>query len=214
MTPRARYPGPTCEWCCVFITRACVCLCQLGDAGALGASPTPVLVGGIPRASPIITSGLRFVCVGSVAGELYCWGSDHSDEVKLCPPCPSTGPGIGTLREPLCVCVCVSQLGVANSGSQATDDLPPTLASALAAANVTALGAGDAFTCAVNGSDSLLCWGDNGYMQLGEESDTVVSTAGPVVVPLAGVSSIALGFGHACAIVKGAHTRRVVVVCL
>ncbi|RYZ50131.1 MAG: RCC1 repeat-containing protein, partial [Proteobacteria bacterium] len=59
---------------------------------------------------------------------------------------------------------------------------------------------GEHFNCAIVVSDrSVICWGENPNGQLGDGTTTNRST--PVTVAgLSGVSSIALGYGHACAL--------------
>ena len=63
---------------------------------------------------------------------------------------------------------------------------------------VVALDGGDAHFCALDVSDSLWCWGHNGYGQLGD--GTFVNRAVPVrVAGLDGVRSFSTGPEHTCA---------------
>jgi alpha-tubulin suppressor-like RCC1 family protein len=62
---------------------------------------------------------------------------------------------------------------------------------------VSSVALGEYHTCAVKTDGSLWCWGDNGYGQLGDGTNTSRTT--PVQIT-SGVSSVALGFSHTCAI--------------
>ena len=69
---------------------------------------------------------------------------------------------------------------------------------------VTAIAAGDTFTCAV-AAGAAKCWGINSRGQLGNGSDDYTSNVPVDVTGLnTGVTAIATGGNHACAVVNGA----------
>ena len=66
----------------------------------------------------------------------------------------------------------------------------------------TQISAGYGHTCAIYGSGGVHCWGQNSLGQLGD--GTTTNSAIPVVVAgLTGVTSVAAGFSHTCALAQG-----------
>jgi cysteine-rich repeat protein len=75
---------------------------------------------------------------------------------------------------------------------------------------VTALAAGNGFTCAVLSDGTVQCWGDNNLGQLGQGSATPVHIALPVVVPLGQPATgitVSRNQGLACAILVDGSVR-------
>ena len=68
-------------------------------------------------------------------------------------------------------------------------------------AGVSALAAGDAFTCALMQDATVKCWGANAGCQLGQPSTTGRALL-PTLAPATDVKSIAAGAEHACAILN------------
>jgi alpha-tubulin suppressor-like RCC1 family protein len=67
--------------------------------------------------------------------------------------------------------------------------------------------AGGLHSCAVLSDDSLRCWGDNTYGQLGDPSFRESNDAQPRIVPgIHGVSDIALGYHHTCVLLERGET--------
>ena len=67
--------------------------------------------------------------------------------------------------------------------------------------NVISISLGGAHSCAILDNDALKCWGSNVFGQLGDS--TTSNRATPTTIYLGDdryASSIALGFGHTCAI--------------
>jgi alpha-tubulin suppressor-like RCC1 family protein len=62
------------------------------------------------------------------------------------------------------------------------------------------LGVGSDFTCVVNSSGGLKCWGYNGFGTLGDGSTTDASSPVDVVGLTSGVTGVSAGGSHVCAI--------------
>lgn len=68
-------------------------------------------------------------------------------------------------------------------------------------ADATIVAAGRSHTCAVNVAQDVLCWGSNGFGQLGVPTASAPRSSRPVRVDLGGkATSIAAGANHTCAI--------------
>lgn len=77
-------------------------------------------------------------------------------------------------------------------------------------AGVVRIAAGANHACALHVGGSVSCWGDNSLAQLGNGTTTPISapTATPQPVPgLAGVTAIASGTRHTCALIAGGSVR-------
>ena len=68
------------------------------------------------------------------------------------------------------------------------------------ASGVAAVAAGDAHTCAVTTAGGVKCWGDNLYGKLGDGTNTPSSVPVNVSGLASGVTAIAAGKFHSCAL--------------
>jgi alpha-tubulin suppressor-like RCC1 family protein len=73
-------------------------------------------------------------------------------------------------------------------------------------------GSGSRFTCAVTADGKVKCWGRNDAGQLGDGTTTQRTAPVDVLVspggaPLIGVSAIATGFDHACALMTSGQVK-------
>ena len=187
----------------------------------------PAICGGgacLPEPSSIhLTVGSQHSCVTAVTGGIKCWG--HNDGGQL---------GDGTAKEsgvPVAVqgisggmlalaasgdtcavtvggallCWGHNESGQLGNGTQ-QGNLTPTAVSGLGA-GVKAVAAGGLHTCAVTSAGAALCWGENssGELGTGTTSDSFV----PIGVKglSSGVSAVAVGFGHSCAITEGGTAK-------
>lgn len=73
--------------------------------------------------------------------------------------------------------------------------------------NVADIAAGPSHTCAVTTAGAAYCWGQNTYRQLGNGSNTSTSSLSGVAGLSSGVSSIATGMYHSCAIMKSGELK-------
>jgi alpha-tubulin suppressor-like RCC1 family protein len=76
--------------------------------------------------------------------------------------------------------------------------------------NVTEVGTGQSFSCALQGSGAgggVYCWGDNGTGNVGNASYLNAYTAERVYGLGSGVAHIGIGGAHACAVMTGGRVR-------
>src|SRR5919204_569140 len=105
------------------------------------------------------------------------------------------------VRSGVClIVVTVAASTLAGSGSSRTSASPPPL-------QATKIAAGDQHTCAITDSGGAKCWGDNEFGQLGDGTRT--NRSAPVAVSGldSGVSALAGGYGHTCALVTGGGAK-------
>jgi alpha-tubulin suppressor-like RCC1 family protein len=126
---------------------------------------------GITDARSVVAGG-RHVCVLLKDTTVRCWGAN--DEGQL-------GSGTTTAQ--------AAPVAVGNA-----DGAAPL-------SGVTALAAGDAFTCALMQDATVLCWGANADCQLGRPSTTPRALL-PVTASVRDVLSVAAGSRHACAVLS------------
>ncbi len=153
---------------------------QLGDGSFINRD-RPLRVYVLDYVSAV-TLGRRHSCVLLSSDEMQCWGNNSH-----------------------------GQLG---DGSR-IHSAHPVAVKATTAANLSgirAIAAGGLHTCALLSSDEVRCWGNNNYGQLGDASFS--SSALPVAVQAAngnenlrGVSALASGNQHSCALLGSGEVR-------
>lgn len=206
---------------------------ELGDGGST-AQTSPQQVGsgtGWTR----VSAGRYYTC-GIQSGALYCWGFDDHGELGLASasgtpaqvgsdtdwteisasdyqankPFWSGGGGGQTcgIRSPGTLWCwgdnSAGQLGDGTTTAQGTPG-PQQVGSA---SDWTAVSTGGGFTCGLEGTSSLSCWGDNHYGELGNASMDQKLSPTPVVDLYSGhswVGGIDAGGAHACG-VRDDHT--------
>ena len=201
---------------------------QLGDNGPQLPRLVPGDVPGLTSGVTAIAAGLLTTCALTTGGAAKCWGAngvgqlgDGTTTQALVPVdvfgLASGVSAIATYNGHSCALTTVGGIkcwGQNNSGQLGTGFPPnPSLVpvdvisaqSMPALTGASAIAVNFASSCALK-SGGVLCWGDNSVGQLGNDlilfsSNTPVNVlSGPSSAPLVGVSAIAAGRSHACAL--------------
>lgn len=148
---------------------------SLGDDGGETAGLVAVNVGGATVAS--VVSGNNHTCILSDTGAVRCWG----------------GGSRGRLGQ-----------GSTDNLGDAAGEMAALVDVDLGATVVTQLAAGDFHTCALSDTNTLYCWGDNSFGQLGYGDTTIrgdepgeMGASLPAVA--SGVDEVAAGDTFTCA---------------
>lgn len=195
---------------------------QLGD-GTTTNRNTPTDVVGLSSEIVSISNGDIHTCAVTSQGEALCWGANGAGQLgdgttiqRLTPTgvfgLASGVVSISSAYRHTCaiisggevMCWGDNQNGAIGDGTN-TNRLTPTNVISLAE-SVTALTTGLGHTCALTASGKAMCWGHNGYGQLGD--GTTTSRLQPVEV--SGFSSgvaIATGHFHSCALVSNGRVK-------
>jgi alpha-tubulin suppressor-like RCC1 family protein len=204
---------------------------QLGNGGTGDAvAPVEVVDGnGMPIKAVDVVAGGYFTCARKADGTLACWGAN--DQGQLGSGGAATPNGVPSL-------VPLAMIGTAAAGINhacaaiANDDVwcwgandsgqlgpgAPSTGSAMPVPAVdrgnqqlqaVALGGGITHTCAVTPSHTLICWGTDGYGELGDS--TTQATSPPVQAASLGahVVAVALGDRVTCALTDDGDGARV-----
>jgi len=192
---------------------------QLGD-GTTTDRTTPVAVSGLESGVVAIATGTSHSCASTSAGAVRCWGSNSGgqlgDGTTTNRPTPVTVSGLGSGAVAVTAgdghsCALTSggavscwgwnfygQLGDGTTTQRAT----PVTVTGLES-GVVGVDAGGGSTCAVTNAGAALCWGGNSYGQLGDGSTTNRLTPVAVGGLGSGVSTLAMGRWHGCAVTTG-----------
>ena len=195
---------------------------QLGNGLTSGLNPTPVDVKGLASGALAVAAGGRHSCALTSVGGVKCWGQNVNGELGNGSGTQSSTPvdvvglasgvtAIAAGNRHTCAvttgggvkCWGTNEWGQLGDGS-VTRRLSPVDVAGLAS-GVTAIAAGNVFTCAVTSAGGVKCWGGGGL--LGNGSGTSSFTPVDVVGLASGVTAIAAGNGHTCALTSGGSVK-------
>ena len=148
---------------------------QLGDGTSVTQSLTPVSVSNLTGVSKIATAGNTACALISADGSVNCWGRNNASQ--------TANGGITTVITPTPVKTSSTVVAV---GFISID---------------SDMGA-DAF-CGVTNVGSVRCWGANNVYQVGTGVTTAYTYATSPSSLSTGVSKVAVGAGHSCALSSG-----------
>lgn len=190
---------------------------QLGN-GSTTSSSTPVDVTGLTSGVIALEAGHYHTCAVTSTGGAKCWGYNlagqlgNGSQSQALTPVDVTGltSGVTSISAgSVHSCAIIAGGGVKCWGGSALlgdgtafPSLTPVAVSGLVS-GVTAISAGGTHTCALAAGGAAKCWGGNGYGELGNGNNITAYTPVDVSGLSSGVSVIAAGFGHSCAVVSG-----------
>ena len=193
---------------------------ELGNGGATN-SPTPVRVLGLAGLTTISAhpSGAH-TCAVTSTGDVSCWGDNQSEQLSSAATTPFSAvpvtvpslQAIGIAAGSGHTCALLADGSVScwgdNSSGQfgnGTTGFSPVPAPAtLPAADATNVAAGDGYTCDLRSGGGVDCWGKNSSGQLGSGLTTINYATPQAVASLSsGVTAIATGESHSCALLSG-----------
>ncbi|MEZ4621362.1 MAG: hypothetical protein R2867_38490 [Caldilineaceae bacterium] len=197
----------------------------LGD-GTTERRSSSVTVMGLARPITVLAAGEEHTCVLNDTGAIRCWGSNrdrqlgegsadsHSIPLQVNPTVP-----VGAIRAifpgRFHTCAIANNGGVTcwgrNNDGQLGDGTEeprttPVMVMGLTG-SVKALALGVDHSCALLESGSVQCWGSNQYGQLGDGTNSDVAVPVDVIGLPAGVTAIAAGEHHSCALIQGTDVR-------
>lgn len=191
--------------------------------GSDGQAVYTLEVGGVPLQVRSLAGGASHTCAVTEAGGVKCWGvndrgqlGDGSNTTRWLPTDVqglSTGvTSVATGSSHSCALLtsgsvkCWGYNFSGQLGDGGTSDRT-TPATVLSLTGVASLTAGPNHTCALTTLGAVKCWGYNGYGRLGNNSLTDSPTPVNVSGLASGVSFIASGYSHTCAVLTTGQVK-------
>jgi alpha-tubulin suppressor-like RCC1 family protein len=183
---------------------------ELGN-GSTENNSTPVDVNGLSFGVAAISAGWDHTCALTTSGGVKCWGKNANGQLgnnsTTYGPTPTPVDVVGLSSGVTAIsagynftCALTTSGGVKcwgktlNGNSSTPTDVPGLTS------GVSAISAGGYHACAVTMSRGVKCWGGNYSGELGNGSLTSSSTPVDVSGLTSGVTAIAAGFEHTCAL--------------
>jgi alpha-tubulin suppressor-like RCC1 family protein len=190
-----------------------------------GAAPIESVATQSPAATPstvlsavAIAAGNDHACALTSAGGVKCWGVNEYGELGIgttdhtSHPYPADVPGLTSGVTAIAAgdfetCAAMSggvkcwgrnNYGQLGNGTTIDSSVPVSVIGLTS--GITALAMGETHTCAVTSGGGAMCWGWNQPGALGNGSTVQSSTPVAVVGLTRGVTAVAVGQGHSCAL--------------
>jgi len=189
---------------------------QLGNGSMAQSSTMPVAVMGLTGVIAL-TSGAGHSCAIIAVGGVRCWGyneygqlgngSTNQSRIPVTVTGLAGGTAMASGRDHNCAIVaggavrCWGSNRYEQLGSITNLSVAPVTVMDLTGA--TSLALGTDHSCAIMAAGAVQCWGKNSLRQLSNGSTSTLSATPVAVVGLAGVTALALGGAHTCALMTG-----------
>ena len=190
---------------------------QLGDASTVS-KQVPTDVNTLGSGVTAISAGESHTCAITALGGAMCWGNNSggrlgdNSTINKHVPTPVSGLSTGVVEisagvNHTCARTSTGEVfcwgfngnGKVGEGMTGSITMVPTQVHGLDA-GVTAISAGPGHTCAITSTGGVMCWGGNGYGQLGDGSTNEKNVPTPVSGLGTAVTKIAAGDSHTCAV--------------
>ena len=191
---------------------------ELGN-GTLTNRTMPVAVNGLSSGVTIVATGVDHTCAITSIGGISCWGHNGTGELgdgtitDRATPAAVNGlsnrvTAIAAGDAHTCAlsnhgavsCWGANWYGELGDGTNINRTTPVTVSGL--SSGVVAIAAGDFHTCALTSAGGVLCWGHNGYGELGDGTNTDHATPVAMSGLKSGVTAIAAGHGATCALTR------------
>ena len=179
---------------------------QVGD-GTKADRTLPVVVGVLPAVSAVAAGG-SFTCARTNGGEVECWGEGQSPHVVASGVAAIAAGGAhacGLTSAGAVECWGDNRYGQLGDGTKIRRASPVAVSGL--SGGVIAVTAGGGHTCALTTAGAVKCWGENDYGQLGDGTNANRAVPAPVSGLTSGVTAIAAGGQHTCALTRRGAVR-------
>jgi alpha-tubulin suppressor-like RCC1 family protein len=196
---------------------------QLGD-GTSTYRLTPVDVVGLSSGVSALAASGDHTCALTTSGGVKCWGNNASGELgdnttaaRLTPvDVVGLSSGVSAIdaggyhtcaltTNGAVKCWGNNLSGQLGNGATTNSSIPVDVVGL--SSEVSAIAVSGFHTCALTTSGSVKCWGDNAAGQLGDGTTTQHRTPVDVVGLGSGVSAVALGVYHSCALINSGGVK-------